>query len=75
MAWRYFNLALVVQAGDQSEAEAVSGIDELWRRHLIRLSGGVYYEFTHDQLRQVAYDSISPERRRWLHEQIAEVLA
>ena len=51
------------------------GIDELWRRHIIRQYGQVYYEFTHDQLRQVAYASISPERRRWLHEQIAEVLA
>ncbi len=75
VAGRYFNLDLVVRAGGQSEAEAVTGIDELWRRHIIRVYGQVYYEFTHDQLRQVAYASISPERRRWLHERIAEVLA
>ena len=42
---------------------------------MLRQAGQAAYEFSHDQLRQVTYDSISPERRRWLHEQIAQVLA
>ena len=46
VAGRSFNLALVVRAGGQSEAEAVAGIDELWRQHIIRQYGQVYYEFS-----------------------------
>ena len=70
-----FDLALVAEAGGQSEAEAARGLDELWRRLMIRQAGQATYEFSHDQLRQVAYDAIDPERRRWLHEQIAGALA
>jgi tetratricopeptide (TPR) repeat protein len=75
VAGRSFNLPLLVQAGGLTEAEAAGGIDELWRRLMLRQAGHAAYEFSHDQLRQVTYDLISPERRRWLHEQIAQVLA
>jgi DNA-binding SARP family transcriptional activator len=71
VAGHAFHLALVTEAGVQSEAEAAAGLDELWRRLMLRQSGQAIYEFSHDQLRQVAYDAINPERRRWLHEQIA----
>ena len=53
----------------------VRGLDELWRRRIIReQSGGVVgatYDFSHDKIRQVAYLGISPTRRRLLHLRIA----
>lgn len=75
VAGHALTLALVVQAGGQSEVEAAAGMDELYRRLMLRQPGPGAYEFSHDQLRQVMYESISPERRRWLHEQIAQALA
>ncbi len=75
VAGRAFNLTLVAQAGGRGETEAAAGLDELWQRLMLRQSGQASYEFSHDQLRQVTYDAISPERRRLLHEQVAEVLA
>ncbi|MFN8464756.1 MAG: AAA family ATPase [Caldilineaceae bacterium] len=75
VAGHAFHHALVTAAGGQSEAEAAAGLDELWRRLMLRQSGQATYEFSHDQLRQVAYDAVNPERRRWLHEQIAGALA
>ena len=56
----------------------VRGLDELWRRRIIReQSGGVVgatYDFSHDKIRQVAYVGVSPARRRLLHLRIASVL-
>ena len=54
------------------------GLDELWRRRIIREQGGgavgATYDFSHDKIRQVAYLDVSPARRRLLHLRIASVL-
>jgi DNA-binding SARP family transcriptional activator len=48
-------------------------LDELWARRIIRdVPGG--YDFTHDLLREVAYEGISPARRRHLHAAVADAL-
>ena len=56
----------------------VRGLDELWRRRIIREQsggvGGATYDFSHDKIRQVAYVGVSPARRRLLHLRIASVL-
>jgi DNA-binding SARP family transcriptional activator len=75
VAGRDFNLALLAKAGGQSEADAAAGLDELFQRRIVRQARQDSYVFGHDQLRQVAYDAISPERRRLLHGRVAEALA
>jgi tetratricopeptide (TPR) repeat protein len=74
VAGRDFTLTLLTHAGSQSEAETVMALDELWRRRLVRQMRPEHYEFSHDKLRQVAYEAISPERRRWLHGKVADAL-
>ncbi|HEY5654603.1 MAG TPA: hypothetical protein VIS04_02100, partial [Woeseiaceae bacterium] len=49
-------------------------IDELWRRRIIRDLGHAY-DFSHDKLRAVAIDAISPARRRQLHRAVAKAMA
>jgi len=51
--------------------------DELWQRRIVRDESSQRvdaYDFTHDKLREVAYDSLSAARRRLIHRRIAEAL-
>jgi DNA-binding SARP family transcriptional activator/tetratricopeptide (TPR) repeat protein len=77
---RSFDLGTVRTASGRSEEEAVSGIEELLRRGLIRevdASNGadLRYDFTHGRLRDAAYEGLSMARRRLLHRRVAEALA
>jgi DNA-binding SARP family transcriptional activator/tetratricopeptide (TPR) repeat protein len=77
---RSFDLGTVRAASGRSEDEAVSGIEELLRRGLIRevdASSGadLRYDFTHGRLRDAAYEGLSMARRRLLHRRVAEALA
>jgi hypothetical protein len=47
----------------------------MWQRRIVDDRAGEVYDFTHGKLRQVAYQSISPARRRWLHGRVAQTLA
>ena len=75
---RDFSTDVLAAAADVDEDAMVRGLDELWRRRIIReQSGGVVgatYDFSHDKIRQVAYVGVSPARRRLLHLRIASVL-
>ena len=75
---RDFSTDVLAAAADVDEDAMVRGLDELWRRRIIReQSGGVVgatYDFSHDKIRQVAYVGVSPTRRRLLHLRIASVL-
>ncbi|MBN1657688.1 MAG: tetratricopeptide repeat protein [Anaerolineae bacterium] len=53
----------------------VRALDELWRRHIVRQSGATAYDFSHDKIRQVVYDDLSPVRRRHLHRRVAAALS
>ena len=53
----------------------VRGVDELWQRGILVESGSDAYEFSHGKLREAAYDSIGPTRRRALHAAAAACLA
>lgn len=70
---RDFAIPLIVEASDLGAESAVAAVDELWRRRLIREVGG-RYEFTHELLRQVAYESVTPARRWLLHRRLAQAL-
>ncbi len=71
---RPFSVGLMVSATGIGEHELVDHIDELWRRRIIR-DQGLTYDFSHDKLRAVALEMVSPPRRRQLHRAVAEAIA
>lgn len=58
----------------RSEDEVVSALDDLIRRGILRESG-TEVDFTHEQLRDVAYQETTLPRRRLLHRRAADHLA
>ncbi len=71
---RSFSVGLLVSATGIGEPELVDDLDELWRRRIIR-DQGLTYDFSHDKLRAVALEMLSPARRRQLHRAVAEAIA
>ena len=71
---RPFSVGLMVSATGIGEHELVDHVDELWRRRIIRDQGHMY-DFSHDKLRAVALEMVSPARRRQLHRAVAEAIA
>ena len=71
---RPFSVGLMVSATRIGEHELIDQVDELWRRRIIR-DQGLTYDFSHDKLRAVALEMVSPARRRQLHRAIAEAIA
>src|SRR5262245_16602859 len=71
---RPFSVGLMASATGIDEPELVDYLDELWRRRIIRDQGHTY-DFSHDKLRAVALEMVSPARRRQLHRAVAEAIA
>jgi DNA-binding SARP family transcriptional activator len=71
---RSFPVGLLVSATGIGEPELVDHLDELWRRRIIR-DQGLTYDFSHDKLRAVALEMLSPARRRQLHRAVAGAIA
>lgn len=71
---RNFTIGLLTDASDQPERDLVVGLDELWRRRIVREQGVDAYDFSHDRIREVAYGEISPMLRRHLHRRVAQAL-
>ena len=71
---RPFWVGLLVSATGIGESELIDHLDELWRRRIIR-DQGLTYDFSHDKLRAVALEMLSPARRRQLHRAVAEAIA
>jgi len=71
---RKFSFDVLAQASGQDEAAVVEGLDELWRRHLVRTQGNAAYDFSHDGIRAVAYADIGPIRRNAIHLRVAQAL-
>ncbi|WP_257922706.1 ATP-binding protein, partial [Amycolatopsis iheyensis] len=70
-AGRDFTLELLTEASDLDADTVVDAVDELWRRRIVReFRGG--YDFTHDLLREAAYQQVSPPRRWLLHRRLAQ---
>lgn len=70
---REFTTPVLAAAAARSEDDMSEDLDELWRQHIVRVRGPAY-DFSHDRLREVALESISPARRRKLHRRVAEAL-
>jgi tetratricopeptide (TPR) repeat protein len=71
---RPFSVGMMVLVTGTDERELVDHVDELWRRRIVR-EQGLTYDFSHDKLRAVALEMISPARRRQLHRAVAEAIA
>jgi len=54
--------------------DAMTALDELWRRGIIRERGPERYDFSHDRIRDVAYHRLGPAHRRTLHAAVAVAL-
>jgi DNA-binding SARP family transcriptional activator/tetratricopeptide (TPR) repeat protein len=70
---REFPAAVLATAAGSTEDDIADDLDELWEHHVIRERGAAY-DFTHDRLRDVALELISPSRRRTLHRRVAEAI-
>ncbi|MCE7989272.1 MAG: hypothetical protein DYG89_49600 [Caldilinea sp. CFX5] len=71
---RAFPFAVLAQAGKQDEEALVDNLDELCQRQIVRERSADSYDFTHDKLREVIYNSLSAARRRLLHKRVADAL-
>ncbi|HEV3471966.1 MAG TPA: AAA family ATPase, partial [Actinomycetota bacterium] len=71
---REFTFEVLRVAGAHDEDTLVRGLDELWRRRIIREQGSNAYDFSHDKIREVAYALLGPIRRSRLHLSIARAL-
>ncbi|HEX5695049.1 MAG TPA: AAA family ATPase, partial [Acidimicrobiia bacterium] len=69
------DLDLLAIGSDLPRSSVIEAVDELLNRGLIRDEGDGHYRMTHDQVRQVVYERIDPERRQHLHRRLAETLA
>ncbi len=69
-----FTLWILHQASGEDEERVVEALDELWQYRIIREQAGDTYDFSHDKLREVAYDGISGPKRRLLHRRIAQAI-
>ncbi|MDX1501543.1 MAG: AAA family ATPase [Thermoanaerobaculia bacterium] len=71
---RPFTLGLMAAASGLAQTDLVEPVDELWRRRIIHDEGRTY-DFTHDKLRAVALERVTPARRRQLHRAVAGAIA
>jgi DNA-binding SARP family transcriptional activator len=71
---REFSLPLLLRAAPLDETSTLRGLDEAWRRRLVRERGDGAYDFSHDKIREVAYRTTSPIRRQAYHARLATVL-
>jgi DNA-binding SARP family transcriptional activator/predicted ATPase len=70
---REFDFALLSGSAGLEETEAAEALEELVRRRVVDSLGEHFY-FTHDRLREVAYERLLRERRRALHARVANVM-
>jgi hypothetical protein len=70
---REFATPVLAAAAGRTEDDLSDDLDELWRLHIVR-ARGASYDFSHDCLRDVVLESISPARRRKLHRCVAEAI-
>lgn len=71
---RDFGVEILTEASDYHEDVVVDAVDELWRRRIIKDHPGGSYDFTHDLLREAAYQEISAPVRPLLHRRVAQAI-
>ena len=71
---RDFSAPVLADASDVDEQAFVRGLDELWRRGIVRAQGLDAYDFSHGRIREAAYEALSPAQRRHHHLRAAHAL-
>jgi DNA-binding SARP family transcriptional activator len=71
---REFTAELLARVSGADQDALVGGLDELWRRRIVREQGVDAYDFSHDKIREVAYLALGPARRRQHHLHVAQAL-
>jgi DNA-binding SARP family transcriptional activator len=71
---REFTAQLLSRVAGAGDDVLVRGLDELWRRGLVREHGPNAYDFSHGRIREAAYAGLSPARRRHHHLRVAGAL-
>lgn len=71
---RAFSIEILSLASELDEEALVRGLDELWRRRIVREQESIGYDFSHDLIREVAYTETSAAWRRLLHRRVATAL-
>jgi DNA-binding SARP family transcriptional activator/predicted ATPase len=71
---RAFAYDVLAAASNEDEDRLVSGLDELWRRRIIREQSENDYDFSHNRIREIAYNNLSAANRRLLHRRVAEAI-
>ncbi len=71
---REFTSDLLAAAAEVDDESLVQGLDELWRRRIVREQGADSYDFSHDKIREVAYGLLSPAQARHHHLRVAQAL-
>ena len=72
---RSFDPQILARAHGIGLADLLSALGDLERRGIFRATGPGVYDFSHDLLRQAAYQQLSEPRRRLVHLQLARVLS
>jgi len=72
---REFTADVLARAGGIDQSALMQGLDELWRRRIVRDRGRDAYDFTHDRIRETCYRSLAPAQRRYTHLRVARALA
>jgi len=71
---RAFTADVLSAVSGLDEQAFVAALDELWRRGIVRAQGPNTYDFSHGRIRDAAYATLSPPRRRQAHLAIAQAL-
>jgi DNA-binding SARP family transcriptional activator len=71
---RAFTADVLAAAGGLDDQVFVAALDELWRRGIVRAHGPNAYDFSHGRIRDAAYATLSPPRRRRAHLAVARAL-
>ena len=71
---REFSGPILADAGGLDEQAFVRGLDELWRRGIVRAHGLDAYDFSHGRIREAAYEALGPAQRRHHHLRVARAL-
>ena len=74
-AGRAFGVEFLAAASLKDEEAVVNAVDELWQRHLVQEVSAALYDFSHEHIRTVIYNALSPVRRQLLHHRLAQALA
>jgi DNA-binding SARP family transcriptional activator/predicted ATPase len=71
---RTFRLEVLAEASESNDAALVRALDDLLQHGIVRDQGSNIYDFSHDRIRDAAYEGLSTARRSLVHRRIAAAL-